>query len=352
MSTEVHASKMDKNTRKIRISGDPEIMNLRQLRVELKRMGLSPSGSKAELMKRYRLATGIDDPSIYTDENGAPPELKLFSYPGGRGRSRKDKDSNASASAVDRRAEKSQNSKRKSQLPNQYVVPASKLKYSEWNDDEEDEEYEEFSNGSSDEEEEEQENQKSITSFNDKRKAIGLSDEEIEKRKRARFDNASCAYITREDQQKLGFIDIPLLDEKEMGDWIPSLYDSPLSRRNGPSSEIETIQTENLEEYIADVGQIRFFDHATLELERLQMQKKFDDELSNLQNHIQKMKKELDAKEKIIQTLKSNLLERDQTLAKASNLGISSATTVTPVGINTSTQESLKHSVQPSLSSA
>lgn len=35
---------------------DPEMMNLRQLRIELKRIGLSPSGSKADLVRRYKMA--------------------------------------------------------------------------------------------------------------------------------------------------------------------------------------------------------------------------------------------------------------------------------------------------------
>jgi hypothetical protein len=40
---------------------DPDTLNLRQLRIELKRFGLSPSGSKADLIKRYKLATGVID---------------------------------------------------------------------------------------------------------------------------------------------------------------------------------------------------------------------------------------------------------------------------------------------------
>lgn len=50
-----------------RVVYDPESMNLRQLRIELKRMGLSPSGSKADLVKRYTLAVAGED--------GAPIEV-------------------------------------------------------------------------------------------------------------------------------------------------------------------------------------------------------------------------------------------------------------------------------------
>jgi hypothetical protein len=49
---------------------DPNCLNLRQLRVELKRMGLSPSGLKAELRRRLKAAWGVDSssPSASDDE--------------------------------------------------------------------------------------------------------------------------------------------------------------------------------------------------------------------------------------------------------------------------------------------
>lgn len=43
-------------------SMDPDLLNLRQLRVELKRRGLSPSGLKADLLKR--LKEGVHVPPI------------------------------------------------------------------------------------------------------------------------------------------------------------------------------------------------------------------------------------------------------------------------------------------------
>lgn len=52
---------------------DPNHLNLRQLRVELKRLGLSPSGLKAELRRRLKNAWGIhsESPHASGDESNA-----------------------------------------------------------------------------------------------------------------------------------------------------------------------------------------------------------------------------------------------------------------------------------------
>ncbi|PRP84112.1 hypothetical protein PROFUN_04103 [Planoprotostelium fungivorum] len=52
---------------------DPNRLNLRQLRVELKRMGLSPSGLKAELRRRLKTAWGMNNesPAVSDDETAS-----------------------------------------------------------------------------------------------------------------------------------------------------------------------------------------------------------------------------------------------------------------------------------------
>ena len=52
---------------------DPSNLNLRQLRVELKKRGLSPSGLKIELIERMRKALSVDGAEPLT----APPTMSV-----------------------------------------------------------------------------------------------------------------------------------------------------------------------------------------------------------------------------------------------------------------------------------
>jgi len=263
---------------------DPDTLNLRQLRIELKRFGLSPSGSKADLIRRYKLATGVIDVHAEDASNKTTARVK----------SRKEGS----------RLSDVKSSKRKARPPSKLVMTTSSILDAE-NDD--------LSHSDEDYDGEEDDGWRTFMGFYNKRRALGLDDEEIEKRKKTRIN------LNEEEKWKNPTEYAPVYESDEDTQpkkSAPIVLSSPKNKRPSPSSSSSSVrastakESEGLDEHLLDMAQMRFFDHAALELERIKLQREYDGEISKLEGQVEGMKRQIMAKDKVIEALRTGLFSR------------------------------------------
>lgn len=221
---------------------DPNTLNLRQLRNELRKLNMSPSGSKADLVKRLKKAIkkgGSSDSDTNTPNNnnnasssGNVPDTAIPVYKG--------------------------NNKRKSEPKPKVIVNLNKKQRLSEDCPSNEEEEEVLSNS---EEEEEMIDQDPPQTFN-RRQLVGLSDEEIERRRKI-------------------LIEMGVLSDRSP-DVNARLKNLPMSQQF-------------------------FFDQARLELERVEMQRRYDSQLLKMENEMERLRQEVEEKDIIINQLRHAL---------------------------------------------
>jgi len=251
---------------------DPEWLNLRQLRMELKKIGLSPSGSKADLVKRYKLAIANEDLSA--------EEKNLL------------RQKNDSAS------------RRKSRPTTKIIVAPSRVMAAD---------IDELSNSDSDPSDDDVHsvvdlNSQAMQDFYNKRTSRGLDNEELERRKRARLEYSQ----EQEEEFKNPNEYPPQYSSEDDGTTKKPARDPKEVHKSTSKRNMEKVQDEPSDDYLLDMAQMRFFDQASLELERINMQKKHEEEISQLEHKVKSMRRELAAKDQVIESLRTGIFKRGQ----------------------------------------
>ncbi|PRP82693.1 hypothetical protein PROFUN_10057 [Planoprotostelium fungivorum] len=257
---------------------DPDTLNLRQLRIELKRFGLSPSGSKADLIKRYKLATGVIDAKTVAEDANKVQSKSIL-------KGRKD-----TAIHPDMKA-----SKRKTKPPSKLLMTTSSIL---------DAEDDHLSHSDEDYEIEEDEGWKTFANFYNKRKSAGLDNDEIERRKRLKLALAEEESYKHPTEYPPEYNS----DDPSTKPSIPSPKNQSKGLNAAQKSQLKSLkEAEALDNHLLDVTQMRFFDHAALELERIKMQEEYDTEISKLEGQVEGMKREIKAKDNIIEALRTGI---------------------------------------------
>lgn len=231
-------------------------LNLRQLRIELKKLGLSPSGLKTELVQRLRGAQSGEIPipkgkslSIIEDGTGSSAESDY---------KEKEKEEEELQKIIRKRIGPKQ---RTVLLPTSLLYNAQRSNDPEleWNQEREDENIDNLY---------EDEEEYSVDDFLRKRKSLGLDDKELVKRKKTGKINKHTA------------IEPPIMTE----------------------------------------AQVEFFQIvANYEFQKMKEDKQLEEQIEALREKIQHLKKESDVKDGIIKMLQGIILEKKSVIESLKN---------------------------------